>query len=274
MESMTDPEITWLDGDTVQLRQPKSSHWEAPFLFLLFGRRRSLLIDTGATTDESVFPLRATVDQLTDTWLRRNPAVFLRPYPLVVAHSHAHRDHIAGDALLTGRPATTVVGTLPAQVISFFGFRDWPDETVEFDLGQRPIDVIGGPGHEPSAVVFFDRKTGILFTGDTVLPAHLYIRDRAQYIATIDRLIRFRDSAPARVRELRGAHIEMSAEPGVAYPPGTLEQPDEPALELPPRILNRVRAALDELPEAEDGRVVRKRFIIVDETRERAARAG
>jgi len=274
MAGMTDPEITWLDADTVQLRQPKSSHWEAPFLFLLFGRRRALLLDTGATADESVFPLRATIDRLTDTWLRRNPAVFLRPYPLVVAHTHAHRDHIAGDPLLAVRPATTVVGTTPAQVISFFGFHSWPDEVVEFDLGQRPIDVIGGPGHEPSAVVFFDRRTGILFTGDTVLPAHLYIRDRAQYSATIDRLIRFRDTAPARVRELRGAHIEMTREPGVAYPPGTIDQPEEPALELPPRILNRVRAALDDLPDSPDGRVVRKRFIVVDESPESAARAG
>lgn len=271
---MTEPEITWLDRDTVQLRQPKSSHWEAPFLFLLFGRRRALLLDTGAATDEAVFPLRATVDRLTDTWLRRNPAVFLRPYPLVVAHTHAHRDHIAGDPLLAARPATTVVGTTPAQVIAFFGFRDWPDEVVEFDLGQRPVDVIGGPGHEPSAVVFFDRRTGILFTGDTVLPAHLYIRDLGQYTATIDRLIRFRDAAPARVRELRGAHIEMSGTPGVAYPPGTLEQPDEPALELPPRILNRVRDALDELPASADGRVARKRFIVVDETPGRGNGAG
>ncbi|WP_226657338.1 MBL fold metallo-hydrolase [Leifsonia sp. LS1] len=271
---MTDPEITWLDADTVQLRQPKSSHWEAPFLFLLFGRRRALLLDTGATGDESVFPLRTTIDRLTDTWLRRNPAVFLRPYPLVVAHTHAHRDHIAGDLLLAARPATTVVGTTPAQVISFFGFRAWPDEIVEYDLGQRPIDVIGGPGHEPSAVVFFDRRTGILLTGDTVLPAHLYIRDPGQYRATIDRLIRFRDAAPVRVRELRGAHIEMSREPGVVYPPGTIDQPDEPPLELPPRILNRVRDALDELPGSPDGRVVRKRFIVVDESRERPAEAG
>jgi hydroxyacylglutathione hydrolase len=270
MAGMTEPEITWLDPDTVQLRQPKASHWEAPFLFLLFGRQRALLLDTGATADESVFGLRGAVDRLTDTWLRRNPAVFLRPYPLIVAHTHAHSDHIAGDPLLSARAATTVVGRTPAQVIAFFGFRNWPDDVVGFDLGQRPIDVIGGPGHEPSAIVFFDRQTGILFTGDTVLPAHLYIRDRPQYAATIDRLIRFRDTAPIRVRELRGAHIEMSGVPGVAYPPGTLEQPDEPPLELPPRILDRIRAALDDLPASTDGLVVRKRFIVVDASRDRA----
>lgn len=263
MAAMTDPEITWLDANTVQVRQPKTSHWEAPFLFLLFGRERSLLLDTGATTDERVFPLAATVTRLTDQWLRRNPAVFTRPYPLVVAHTHAHRDHIAGDALLRSRPGATIVGTTPAQVIAYFGFRNWPDEVVTIDLGQRPVDVIGGPGHEPSAVVFFDRATGILFTGDTVLPGHLYVRDPGPYRATIERLIRFREAAPAPVLELRGAHIEMSGVPRVAYPPGTLEQPDEPDLPLSPRILERILAALDDLPTAADGRVPRKRFIVV-----------
>ncbi len=259
---MTAAEITWLDADTVQLRQPKSSHWEAPFLFLLFGRERALLIDTGATSDETVFPLSATVDDLIATWLRRNPVVFTRPYPLIVAHSHAHRDHIAGDVLLADRPGTTIVGTTPAEVIAFFGFRSWPDEAVPLDLGRRTVDVIGGPGHEPSAVAFFDRATGILFTGDTVLPGHLYVRDREQFRATIERLVRFRDAPPAPVRELRGAHVEMSAVPGVVYPPGTLDQPDELPLPLPPRILERILAALDELTGAPGETVVRKRFVV------------
>ncbi|WP_158865457.1 MBL fold metallo-hydrolase [Leifsonia sp. AG29] len=260
---MTDPQITWLDPDTVQLRQPKSSHWEAPFLFLLFGRERSLLLDSGATSDEKVFPLRAAVEALTAEWLRRNPAVYTRPYPLVVAHTHAHGDHIAGDALFAGRRATTIVGTSPAEVIGFFGFRRWPDETVPFLLGRRVVDVIGGPGHEPSAVAFFDRQTGIMFTGDTVLPARLYVRDLGQYRATIDRLIRFRDGAPTPVRELRGAHIEMSTVPGHDYPAGTVDQPDEAPLPLPPRILEKVRDALAGLRGEPGERVARKRFIVV-----------
>ncbi|MET3564826.1 glyoxylase-like metal-dependent hydrolase (beta-lactamase superfamily II) [Leifsonia sp. 563] len=262
-QGVNDPVVVWLDADTVQVRQPKTSHWEAPFLYLLFGRERALLIDTGATSDEAVFPLRATVEGLIADWLRRNPVVFVRPYPLVVAHSHAHGDHIAGDALLRDRPGTTVVGTSPAEVIGFFGFPTWPDAAVTYDLGRRVIDVIGGPGHEPSAVVFFDRQTGILFTGDTVLPARLYVRDLGQYRATIERLIRFRDDPPAPVRELRGAHIEMSTEPGVDYPAGTVDQPDEAPLPLRPRILDRVLAALGELRGTPGERVVTKRFIVV-----------
>lgn len=256
---MTAADVTWLDARTAQVRQPKSSHWEAPFLFLLFGRDRALLLDTGATGDESVFPLRATVEALIAEWLRRNPARFQRPYPLVVAHTHAHGDHVAGDALIAGRPGTVVVGTTPAEVIAFFGLHPWPDSTAPFDLGDRLVDVIGAPGHEPSAVVFFDRSTGILFTGDTVCPGNLYVRDAAEFAATIDRLIRFRDAAVAPVRSVLGAHIEMTSTPGVGYPPGTVEQPDEAPLALPPAILDEVRDAL-----ADDGeRVVRDRFIVV-----------
>lgn len=249
--------MTWLDDDTVQIRQTKSSHWEAPFLFLLFGSDRALLLDTGATYDESTFPLRGIVDETIDGWLRRRAAAD-RPYELVVAHTHAHGDHVAGDPLLTDRPRTVVVGHAPAEVISFFGFRAWPDEVVEFDLGGRIVEVIGGPGHEPSAVVFFDRATGILFTGDTVCPGNLYVRDRAEYVRTIERLIRFRDDRGPRVRELLGAHVEMTAEAGVDYPPGTVDQPNEARLALPPSILDEIRAALDEPGE----RIVRDRFIV------------
>jgi len=259
---MTAAEVTWLDDDTAQIRQPKASHWEAPFLFLLFGRDRALLLDTGATSEESVFPLRGTVDQLVDRWLRRNPARYARPYELIVAHTHAHGDHVAGDRLVADRPGTVVVGHTPAEVISLFGFRSWPDEAVELDLGGRILDAIAAPGHEPSAVVFFDRASGIMFTGDTVGPCNLYIRDRGEFVRSIDRLIRFRDASPAPVRTLLGAHVEMSNAAGVDYPPGTVDQPDEAPLALPPEILDEVRAALDE----PGPRVVRDRFIVVDET--------
>jgi hydroxyacylglutathione hydrolase len=259
---MTKADITWLDPDTVQIRQPKTSHWEAPFLFLLFGRERALLLDTGATGDEKMFPLRGTVDALVEEWLRRHPARFTRPYRLVVAHTHAHRDHIAGDELLAARPATVVVGTTPAEVIAFFGFHAWPDEVTGYDLGGRMLDLIGAPGHEPSAVAFFDRQTGILFTGDTVCPGNLYVRDRGEFVYSIDRLIRFRDTSTTPVRTLLGAHVEMSTRPGVDYPSGTVDQPDEAPLALPPAILDEVRAALDEPGD----RVVRDRFIVVNES--------
>src|SRR5215475_1169782 len=59
------------DEHTVILRESKSVSFEAPFLYLLFGNERALLVDTGATADPAKFPLRATVDQLVADWLAR-----------------------------------------------------------------------------------------------------------------------------------------------------------------------------------------------------------
>ena len=61
------------DEHTVILRQSKSVSYEAPFLYLLFGNDRALLLDTGATADPAKFPLRSTVDQLIASWLDRHP---------------------------------------------------------------------------------------------------------------------------------------------------------------------------------------------------------
>ena len=49
----TDPpiQVHWYDPHTVIMRQSKSVHYEAPFLYLLFGNDRALLLDTGATNE-------------------------------------------------------------------------------------------------------------------------------------------------------------------------------------------------------------------------------
>ena len=107
--------------------------------------------------------------------------------------------------------------------------------------------------------MFFDPRTGILFTGDTVCPGHLYVRDGEEFQRTIDRLLDF--SVAADVRELRGAHVEMMDRPGVAYAPGTVDQPNEAELALSPSILEEIRAALDDPSQ----RIVRDRFIVVRE---------
>ena len=137
-------EITRLSASTIQLRQPKAAHWEAPFLFLLFGTERALLLDTGATADAERLPLRETVDGLIADWLRTHPST---EYELVVAHTHAHGDHIAGDGQFAGRPRTSVVGTRVEEVTAYFGLHDWPEHPTVLPLGGRDIDVIPGPGH-------------------------------------------------------------------------------------------------------------------------------
>ena len=120
------------DERTVVLRQSMAVHFEAPFLYLLFGNERALLLDTGATTEADRFPLRATVDGLMEAWLAEHPR---EGYELLVAHSHAHGDHVAADAQFGGRPSTTVVGHDIDAVRVAFGIDPWPGGEGSLDLG-------------------------------------------------------------------------------------------------------------------------------------------
>ncbi|MEJ8640387.1 MBL fold metallo-hydrolase [Streptomyces sp. MS1.HAVA.3] len=199
------------------------------------------MIDTGATSDPDRFPLRATVDALIEDWLLRNPRA---QYGLTVAHTHGHGDHIAGDGQFSGRPGTVVVGPGLDDVTSHFGLDGWPHRTAELDLGGRVLDLVPGPGHQSAALVFYDRHTGLLLTGDSLYPGRLYVDDRAAYAATVDRLLDFCASRP--VTHVLGCHIEMTTTADVDYPAGTTYQPDEPPLQLSTTHLHTLRRALVE----------------------------
>lgn len=205
------------------LRQPACTNFEKPFLFLLIGRQRALLLDTGAGGVD----VAAVIDSLLEDWRRRHGG---RQVELVVAHSHAHGDHVAGDSQFAGRAGAVVVGRDTADVREFFGIRQWPEENVPFDLGRRVLEVIPIPGHQTASVAFYDRRTGVLLTGDTFLPGRLYVRDTAAFARSIQRLVRFTVDHP--IAYIFGTHIENTARPYVDYPEGTVNQPQEHVLQL------------------------------------------
>lgn len=209
------------------LRQNKCLNFEGPFLYLIFGAQKALLIDTGATASAATFPLRTTVENL----MVEHYGAAQRPQiTLVVAHSHAHGDHRAADAQFNGQAATMVVGTGQPAVAAFFGIANWPESIVDYDLGGRVIKVIPIPGHEPSSVAFYDAQSGIIFTGDTLYPGRLYIQDWDVYRASATRLRTFAEGK--NISYVLGAHVEISKTPGQDYPAGSTFQPDEHALQL------------------------------------------
>ena len=217
------------DGDTFVLRQSKSVHYEAPFLYLFRGRERALLLDTGATSEPDTFPLRATVDKL------------IGDMELVVAHTHAHGDHVAGDVQFTDRPRTTIVPKDVDSVRSFFGFTDWPTEIVTLDLGDRVLAILGIPGHQPASIAVFDPWSGFLVTGDTVGRGRLYVLDYPAFQDSLERMVAF--AGNRSVTQVMGCHIEMTTTPGVDYPLGCTYQPDEPPLPMTVAQLTAVRDA-------------------------------
>lgn len=231
-------QIHHYDEHTIILRESKSVSYEAPFLYLLFGNDRALLLDTGATADPAKFPLRATVDQLVADWLAAHPR---GAYQLVVSHTHGHNDHVAGDVQFAGRPDTTVVSRDLDAVQQHFGFTAWPDQIVTFDLGGRVLEITGSPGHHLAAITIFDPWTGFLLTGDTVYPGRLYAFNFPDFLASLDRMTALADTR--HVTHVLGCHIEMTSQPGRDYPLGTTYQPDEPPLQMTTTQLKTIHAA-------------------------------
>jgi glyoxylase-like metal-dependent hydrolase (beta-lactamase superfamily II) len=214
------------DANTYILRQSMCTDFEGPFIYLLFGQDKVLMEDTGASANPPI-PLYKTVKRIIDRWLRANGQASIQ---LVVAHSHAHGDHVAGDGQFAGKPNTTVVGTSVNAVKTFFGITTWPTQIVGYDLGGRIVDVIPIPGHETAHIAFYDRNTQLLLTGDTLYPGRLYISDFPTYVQSVQRLVDF--TSVNEVSYVLGTHIEMSAVPGEQFPIGSTFHPNEHVLQL------------------------------------------
>ena len=228
-----------IDGDTFVIRQSVKTNFEAPFLYLLFGKDRALLLDTGA----GGFKIRPTIDRLITEWQAKHGG---RAVHLVIAHSHGHGDHHAGDEEFRDRADTEIVGLSPEQVAAFFHIANWPHDNARLDLGGRVLDIIPTPGHEPAHIMVYDARTQLLFSGDMLYPGRLYVPlDRfSEFQASADRLAAFAKSHPSSA--LLGAHIEMTTTPGQDYPMRAATHPSEHPLPLPPAAIDELRKAVDE----------------------------
>ncbi len=223
------------------LRESGCLNYEKPFLYLIFGKDKALLLDTGAGKTE----IASVIQHVRAKWLQRNKRESI---PLVVTHSHNHGDHTSGDAQLRDLPNTTVVGPALDPVKAFFGFKDWPNDVIEYDLGDRVIDILGIPGHDAASIALYDRRTGLLLTGDTVYPGRLYVREAPVFAASIRRLIDFTKGKP--VTHVLGTHIEQTAVPFVEFPIGSMYQPGEHVLELTRGTLLEIDDALQSMGES------------------------
>lgn len=227
------------NSDLYILRQSGCTDFEKPFVFLLFGAQRALLLDTGSRNGNIAPQIQLTVHR----WLARNGRDSI---PLLVVHTHGHGDHIAGDgALQAMNDARIPVTLVPASVEAnrkIYGIAHWPEDPGKLDLGDRVIDALAIPGHHEAGIALYDRQTAILFTGDNVYPGRLYIRDLAAYSQSNERLLRFTEGKP--LMHILGNHIEQTRTPYLDYPEGTLWQPEEHELALPRGVLFEIQAGL------------------------------
>jgi hydroxyacylglutathione hydrolase len=189
------------NAQTFILREGLCTTWEAPFMYLLIGSAKAMLIDTGDVADPRKAPLAETVLHLV-------PGDGSAKLPLLVVHTHRHLDHRAGDAQFT-MSNVQVVGFDIDSVRRFYNFANWPDGMAQIDLGDRIIDVIPTPGHNQTEVSFYDRNTGLFFSGDFLMPGRLLIDDSAAELASAKRVAAFVTDRP--VGFVLGGHIEMDA---------------------------------------------------------------
>jgi hydroxyacylglutathione hydrolase len=218
----TDPiQVHRYNAATIVLREKLCATWEAPFMYLLIGNKRALLIDTGDIADPKLMPLEALVMSLL-------PGDSAAKLPLLVVHSHGHLDHRAGDPQFTGN-GIQLVGSDLAHVREYFGFADWPNGTAEIDLGDRIVDVVPAPGHHPAQLVYYDRNTGLVFSGDFLLPGRLLVDDWSAYQASAQRVAEFLKDRP--VSFVLGGHIEKNRS-GELLDWQSTYHPDEHALQL------------------------------------------
>lgn len=148
-------------------------------MYLLKGSEKSLLIDTGC----GVCDLRSVLKQLTDQ-------------PVVVALTHGHLDHAGGcsffEDIYVNEKDMEMISHIKKKELQDYcnslgnigGYQSYdyrPDmvrgitklpemhslqEGDVFHLGGRDVEVYETPGHTRGSVVFLDRKTRILFSGD------------------------------------------------------------------------------------------------------------
>jgi hydroxyacylglutathione hydrolase len=221
--AVPDWQVHEYNADFYIIRESGCTHYEKPFIYLIFGKDRALLIDTGAGEND----IGRFVQTVVRKWLlmRKRDSM-----PLIVAHSHAHSDHIAGDKQFQGVPNVTFVPAKIADDQKAFNIPSWPDSVGNIDLGDRVIDVIPTPGHERNHIMFYDRRTGILLSGDNLYPGRLYVTDFPAFVASTQRIVKFTDRKI--ITHVLGCHIEQTSTPYKDYPIGTMYQPQEHVLEL------------------------------------------
>jgi hydroxyacylglutathione hydrolase len=222
------------NAQTFVLRQKLCATWEAPFMYLLIGSAQALLIDTGDIADAGAMPLERTVLSLL-------PGEAGAKMPLIVVHSHGHLDHRAGDPQFEHLSGVRVVAADLPHVREYFGFAHWPQGAAQIDLGERAVDVVPAPGHHPAQLVFYDRNTGLVLSGDFLLPGRLLVDDFTDYEASAQRVADFLKDKP--VSFVLGGHIEKDRSGNLLAWQAT-DHANEHVLQLPKADIEALPAAL------------------------------
>jgi glyoxylase-like metal-dependent hydrolase (beta-lactamase superfamily II) len=225
-------EVNAYNDDFYILRESTCFDAEKPFLYLIFGDEKALLFDTGLGSAD-------LAKRLIARWASTKKRA---PVPLIVLHTHAHADHLAGDKEFQRMPDVQLIAATPDAVSTFAGIKSWPTGLGAVDLGKRVLDLIPIPGHDAASIALYDRQTGNLMTGDSVYPGRLHVAEAEipTFAASAKRLADFAKDHP--IAHVLGAHVEQSNVPYLDYPRHA-PQPEEHPLALSRAHLIELNAA-------------------------------
>lgn len=199
-------------------------HWEETHAYLLCGKERALLIDTGL----GICDISQEVRKLTSL-------------PVAAAATHVHWDHIGGHRYypefyaheaeiewLNGKfplPLDVVRGMVldrcdapeDFRIETYELFQGRPARTLRdgdaIDLGGRRLEVLHTPGHAPGHMCFWEKETGYLFTGDLVYKDELFAyypsTDPEAYAASMERV------AALPVKRVFPGHHSLDIQPEI-----------------------------------------------------------
>jgi glyoxylase-like metal-dependent hydrolase (beta-lactamase superfamily II) len=156
--------------------------------WVLLGDDTALMIDTGY----GVYDVRSYAETITG---RRIPWA---------ANTHGHFDHTGGNgfferAYLSAEGDTIARIPYPSFQGQTFKF-DYPSVIIGdgycWDLGNRPLEAIAIPAHDPGSLAYLDKRERVLFVGDEIGPNVPLIWQKPdaqpsieQYVANMEKLM-------------------------------------------------------------------------------------
>lgn len=243
-------QVMQANSSTYILRQNKCITYEAPFIYVLFGSNKVLVVDTGANESPEESPIYQTVKSLIEKQSGASESGSENVQEILVVHSHSHGDHTKGDSQFQDKEGVVVVGTSNDDLATQLGLTDWPNVSNSIDLGGRVVTYIPIPGHQDQSIAIYDDQTQWLLTGDTLYPGVIRVGDWAAFRDSIKRLHEFSQTKPIKL--MLGTHIEWNAKTNQAYEIGSTYQPNESFLPLEVNQLTALNEALQENAEEKE----------------------
>ena len=165
--------------------RPDGRGLQGTTMYLLEGRDRALLIDTGnpATATDNVNDLKTVVRHLLAHESDGSPRA--KPLDFVVANTHSHGDHTGQNFRMWDRPFYYMDLDWPVLApANYVPIREAGGTTThgngiavgEIDLGDRKLTAIALPPHTPGSTGYLDAENQMLFTGDAIGSAFVWVQ--------------------------------------------------------------------------------------------------